>query len=125
MAPPPATAGTADDTTTEPSALPVVDSFQRQQEAISSIPAAAAAGGKVIGTAGVAAAMATPTALPASRPLTCAYRGVTYQVRAGRRLFFLIIIIVILLMDGRWNLLGGWRVERGTDHPVVVVVGSR
>jgi hypothetical protein len=70
--------------------------------------------------------MATPTALPASRPLTCAYRGVTYQVRAGVSfLIIIIIIILLLLMDGRWNLLGGWRVERGTDHPVVVVVGSR
>lgn len=122
VAPPPAAARTGDDTTTEPSALPVVDSFQRQQEATSSsIPAGS---GKAIGTAGVAAAMATPTALPASRPLTCAYRGVTYQVRAGVS-FLIIIIIILLLMDGRWNLLGGWRVERGTDHPVVVVVGSR
>jgi hypothetical protein len=124
VAPPPAAARTGDDTTTEPSALPVVDSFQRQQEATSSsIPAGS---GKAIGTAGVAAAMATPTALPASRPLTCAYRGVTYQVRAGVSfLIIIIIIIILLLMDGRWNLLGGWRVERGTDHPVVVVVGSR
>ncbi|EFX67110.1 hypothetical protein DAPPUDRAFT_64092 [Daphnia pulex] len=55
----------------------------RQQEASSSsIPAGGAGAGKSIGAAALAAAMA-PTALPASRPLTCAYRGVTYQDGAG------------------------------------------
>ena len=50
----------------------VVDSFQRQQEASSSSS-----------TTSMKATiqMMMPTALPASRPLTCAYRGVTYQVK--------------------------------------------
>jgi hypothetical protein len=50
---------------------PVVDSFQRQQEATSSSTSSTS----------MKATIQMPTALPASRPLTCAYRGVTYQVK--------------------------------------------
>ena len=49
--------------------------------------------------------MQAPTALPASRPLTCAYRGVTYQVSVslcfGRAhfcpLFFCVVCFVVVV----------------------------
>ncbi|KAK4001954.1 hypothetical protein OUZ56_003817 [Daphnia magna] len=74
--------------TTQPSAMAVVASFQRQQEAAAAASSSSSSS-SILSTHGKGSqpqqqqqqqpAMQTPTALPASRPLTCAYRGVTYQ----------------------------------------------
>uniref|UniRef100_A0A0N8BFH5 BMP-binding endothelial regulator protein n=1 Tax=Daphnia magna TaxID=35525 RepID=A0A0N8BFH5_9CRUS len=82
--------------TTQPSAMAVVASFQRQQEAAAAAASSSSSSSSILSTHGKGSqpqqqqqqqqqqpAMQTPTALPASRPLTCAYRGVTYQDGAG------------------------------------------
>ncbi|KAI9561548.1 hypothetical protein GHT06_012507 [Daphnia sinensis] len=74
---------------TQPSAMAVVALFQRQQEAAVSSSSSSSSSsllsthGRVSQPQQQQAVMQTPTALPASRPLTCAYRGVTYQDGAG------------------------------------------
>lgn len=71
-------------TTAEPASALAVVSIQQQEAAAN---ANAAGPSKVF--------QQTPTALPVIRPLTCAYRGVTYQVSLSFSFFLLLLLLFI------------------------------